>query len=185
MLTIKTRTFHISLGTGLLLATALGSLFAQAPPQRQAAAQAKLEKEVRHVLVTLPYYSVFDNLAYGVDGDRVSLTGQVVRPTTKTDAEKSVKSIEGVSAVDNQIEVLPTSPNDDRLRRAEFRAIYSASNLQRYAIQAVPPIHIIVKNGNVTLVGAVANQADKTIAEMRANSVPGVFSVKDELATDK
>jgi hyperosmotically inducible periplasmic protein len=185
MYTTKNRKLRAALVTGLLCVTAIAPLFAQAPPQRQAAAQAKLEKEVRHVLVMLPYYSVFDNLAYGVDGDRVTLNGQVVRPTTKTDAEKSVKSIEGVAVVDNQIEVLPTSPGDDRIRRAEFRAIYSASNLQRYAIQAVPPIHIIVKNGNVTLTGAVANQADKTIAEMKANSVPGVFSVKNELITDK
>ncbi len=153
--------------------------------QRQAAAQARLEKEVRHVLVTLPFYSVFDNLEYRVDGDRVTLSGQVVTPTLKSDAEKSVKSIEGVSAVDDKLEVLPVSPNDDRLRRAEFRTIYSAPNLNKYAIQAVPPIHIIVKGGHVTLVGVVANQADKNVAEIQAKSVSGVFSVDSKLTTEK
>jgi len=153
--------------------------------QRQAAAQARLEKEVRHVLVTLPFYSVFDNLEYRVDGDRVTLSGQVVTPTLKSDAEKSVKSIEGVSAVDDKLEVLPVSPNDDRLRRAEFRTIYSAPNLNKYAIQAVPPIHIIVKGGHVTLVGVVANQADKNVAEIQAKSVSGVFSVDSKLPTEK
>ena len=157
----------------------------QSVQQRQAAAQARLEKEVRHMLVTLPFYSVFDNLKYRVDGDRVTLSGQVVSPTMKSDAERSVKSIEGVSSVDNKIEVLPVSPNDDRLRRAEFRAIYSAPNLNKYAIQAVPPIHIIVKGGHVTLVGVVANEADKNVAEIQAKSVSGVFSVDNKLTVEK
>ena len=157
----------------------------QSVQQRQAAAQARLEKEVRHMLVTLPFYSVFDNLEYRVDGDRVTLSGQVVSPTLKSDAEKSVKSIEGVSAVDDKLEVLPVSPNDDRLRRAEFRAIYSAPNLNKYAIQAVPPIHIIVKGGHVTLVGVVANEADKNVAEIQAKSVSGVFSVDNKLTVEK
>jgi hyperosmotically inducible protein len=157
----------------------------QSVQQRQAAAQAKLEKEVRHMLVTLPFYSVFDNLEYRVDGDRVTLSGQVVSPTMKSDAERSVKSIEGVSSVDNKIEVLPVSPNDDRLRRAEFRAIYSAPNLNKYAIQAVPPIHIVVKGGHVTLVGVVANEADKNVAEIQAKSVSGVFSVDNKLTVEK
>jgi len=153
--------------------------------QRQMESEARLQKEVRHVLVTQPFYSVFDNLAYSVNGDRVTLEGQVATPTLKSNAEKAVKSIEGVSAVDNQIEVLPTSPNDDRIRRAEFRAIYSAPGMQKYAIQAVPPIHIIVKNGNVTLVGVVLNNIDKTLALTRAKSVSGVFSVMDQLTTEK
>lgn len=153
--------------------------------QRQMEVQARLQKEVRHVLVTEPFYSVFDNLAYSVDGDRVTLQGQVVTPTLKSNAEKAVKSIEGVSAVNNRIEVLPPSPGDDRIRRAEFRAIYSAPGMQKYAFQAVPPIHIIVKNGNVTLVGVVLNSGDKTLANVRAKSVPGVFSVTDQLTTEK
>jgi hyperosmotically inducible protein len=153
--------------------------------ERQAKAESRLQKEVRHVLVTQPFYTVFDNLAYKVDGDRVTLLGQVVTPTLKIDAGNAVKSIEGVSAVDNQIEVLPVSPNDDQIRRAEFQAIYSAPGMEKYSIQAVPPIHIIVKNGHVTLVGVVANDADKALANLRANSVSGVFSVTNNLKVEK
>jgi hyperosmotically inducible protein len=145
----------------------------------------RLVKEVRHELVMLPYYSVFDNLAYRVDGGKVTLFGQVTQPTLKRDAEKAVKSVEGVQTVDNQIEVLPVSANDDQIRRATLRAIYSKPGLERYALGAVPPIHIIVRNGNVTLEGVVANQMDKTMAEIAAKGVPGVFSVKDNLQTEK
>lgn len=146
----------------------------------------RISKEVRHQLMLLPFYGVFDNLAYKVDPDgTVTLLGQVVRPTTKSDAENAVKKIEGIEKVVNQIEVLPLSPNDDRIRRAVFRAIYGHPELSEYAIRAVPPIHIIVKNGNVTLEGAVARQMDKQIAEMQAKSVPGVFSVTDNLIVDE
>jgi hyperosmotically inducible periplasmic protein len=140
-----------------------------------------LYKEVRHQLVMLPWYSVFDNLAYQVEGDKVILYGQVTRPTLKSDAEAAVKSIEGVSSVVNNIEILPPSPMDDQLRRAVYRAIYGDSGLSRYSIQAVPSIHIIVKNGNVTLEGAVDNETDKNLAYMRASQVPNVFSVKNNL----
>jgi hyperosmotically inducible periplasmic protein len=145
----------------------------------------RLVKAVRHELVMLPYYDVFDNLAYRVDGDKVTLFGQVVRPTLKTDAERVVKKLEGVASVQNEIEVLPLSPNDDRIRQRVFRAIYSKGPLQRYALRAVPPIHIIVKNGNVTLEGAVANEGDKNLANIAANGVSGVFSVKNNLMVDK
>jgi hyperosmotically inducible protein len=141
----------------------------------------KLTKEVRHQLVMLPYYSVFDNLAYKVDGDAVTLFGQVTRPTLKSDAEAAVKSIEGVASVVNNIEVLPVSTMDDQTRRAVYRAIYGDSALSRYSIQAVPPIHIIVKNGNVTLEGAVDSEGDKNLANLRASQVPNVFSVKNNL----
>jgi hyperosmotically inducible protein len=141
----------------------------------------KLAKEVRHQLVMLPWYSVFDNLAYQVDGDKVTLVGQVTRPSLKSDAEAAVKSIEGVASVVNNIEVLPLSPMDDQLRRAVFRAIYGDSGLPRYSVQAVPSIHIIVKNGNVTLEGVVDNESDKNLANLRANQVPNVFSVKNNL----
>jgi hyperosmotically inducible periplasmic protein len=143
--------------------------------------RARLEKEVRHQLVMLPWYSVFDNLAFQVNGDKVTLIGQVTRPTLKSDAGAAVKSIEGVASVVNNIEVLPVSPMDDQLRRAVYRAIYGEAGLQRYAIQAVPPIHIIVKNGNVTLEGVVDNEMDKNLANLRANEVPNVFSVKNNL----
>ena len=145
----------------------------------------RLQKEVRHELVMLPYYGVFDNLAFKVDGGTVTLLGQVTRPTLKSSAENVVKSIEGVERVVNQIEVLPVSPNDDRIRTAVYRAIYGDTTLSRYALQAVPPIHIIVKNGNVTLTGVVANEGDKNIANIRANGVSGVFSVQNNLMVEK
>lgn len=141
----------------------------------------KLYKEVRHQLVMLPWYSVFDNLAYQVDGDKVTLSGQVTRPVLKSDAEAAVKSIEGVASVVNNIEVLPLSPMDDQLRRALYRAIYGDAGLSRYSIQAVPSVHIIVKNGNVTLEGVVDNEMDKNLANLRASQVPNVFSVKNNL----
>ncbi len=141
----------------------------------------KLYKEVRHQLVMLPWYSVFDNLAYQVEGDKVTLYGQVTRPVLKSDAEAAVKSIEGVAAVVNNIEVLPPSPMDDQLRRAIYRAIYGEPGLSRYSIQAVPSIHIIVKNGNVALEGVVDSEMDKNLAGLRANQVPNVFSVKNNL----
>jgi len=144
----------------------------------------RLEREVRHELVMLPYYGVFDNLAFKVDGGTVTLLGQVSRPTLKTDAERVVRSIEGVERVINRIEVLPLSPYDDRIRLATYRAIYGNTALNRYALQAIPPIHIIVKNGNVTLEGVVANQGDKNIADIQARSVPGVFSVTNNLRVE-
>ncbi len=163
---------------------------AQDSPKKQARRdtahyEAWLTKEVRHQLVLLPFYSVFDNLEYKVEGSKVTLLGQVTRPSLKDDAAAAVKKIEGVEEVDNQIEVLPVSPNDDRIRRAEFRAIYSQPQLERYALQAVPPIHIIVKNGHVTLEGVVATQADKDVAGIQANGVSGVFSVTNNLRVEK
>jgi hyperosmotically inducible protein len=146
----------------------------------------RIVKEVHHELVMLPFYGVFDNLAYKVSPDgTVTLLGQVSRPTLKSDAENVVKRIEGVERVDNQIKVLPVSPNDDRIRRAVYRAIYGNEVLSQYALRAVPPIHIIVENGNVTLEGVVARQMDKQIAEMQAKSVPGVFSVTDNLRVEE
>ena len=141
----------------------------------------KLAKQVRHQLVMLPWYSVFDNLAFRIDGDKVTLLGQVTRPVLKSDAEAVVKNIEGVASVKNEIEVLPLSPMDDQLRRAEYRAIYSGPGLQRYGLGSIPAIHIIVKNGNVTLEGVVDNEMDKNLANLRANQVPNVFSVKNNL----
>ena len=148
---------------------------------------AHITKEVRHELVMLPYYNLFDNLSFKVDpGGVVTLMGQVTRPTLKSDAGNVVKKIEGVTAVNNQIEVLPLSPNDDRIRRAVVRAIYGNPALSdRYGFQAMPSIHIIVRNGNVFLEGVVANQGDKNIAEIQAKSVPGVFAVTDNLRVEK
>jgi osmotically-inducible protein OsmY len=144
----------------------------------------RITREVRHELVMLPYYGVFDNLAYRVDGSTVTLLGQVTRPTLKSDAEGVVKRIEGVEKVNNEIQVLPLSPMDDRIRIAAYRAIYGQPGLDRYAMQAVPPIHIIVNNGKVTLEGVVANQGDKDMANVRANTVSGVFSVTNNLRVE-
>ena len=146
----------------------------------------RIYKEVRHELVMLPYYGVFDNLSYKVDPDgTVTLLGQVARPTLKSDAENVVKRIEGVEKVVNNIEVLPTSFNDDRIRRAAYRAIYGNSVLSQYQLRAVPPIHIIVNNGHITLEGVVARQMDKQIAGMQANSVHGAFSVTNNLLVEE
>ena len=143
--------------------------------------QENLVKEVRHQLLLLPYYSVFDNLLFKVDGDKVTLLGQVVRPTLKSDAENAVKDIEGVASVTNQIEVLPVSPMDDGLRRALYRAIYGDTALSRYGMSALPSIHIIVKNGNVALEGVVDSESDKNLANLRASGVTNVFSVTNNL----
>ena len=172
--------------TTMILALAMaGALGAQGNRPDSGRGQARLEKEVRHELVLLPYYGVFDNLAYKVEGGTVTLVGQVAQPVLKSDAEKAVQKIEGVERVNNQIEVLPPSPDDDRIRRAVFRAIYSTPGLDRYGLQAVPPIHIIVKGGHVSLEGAVGTEMDKTLVGMKANGVSGVFSVKNNLQADK
>lgn len=146
--------------------------------------QSSIAREVRHELVTLPYYGVFDNLAFTLQGETVTLLGQVTRPTLKSSAENVVRNIEGVEKVQNEIEVLPPAPADDRIRMATYRAIYGHTALNRYALQAVPPIHIIVRNGNVTLEGVVANESDKNIAGIQAKTIPGVFSVTNNLRVD-
>lgn len=148
-------------------------------------ASERITKEVRHELLMLPYFGVFDNIAYKVDGYNVTLMGQVTRPTLKSDAGNVVKRIEGVETVDNQIEVLPLSPNDDRLRLQLYRAIYNYPALQKYALGVQKPIRIIVKNGNVTLEGVVDNEADKNIANIRARGVSGAFSVTNNLQVVK
>ena len=165
-----------------LLATSL-CLAQNAQPSDRAVA--RIQKEVRHELLMLPYLGVFDNLAYKVDGYNVTLYGQVTRPTLKNDAENVVKKIEGVEKVDNQIEVLPPSPMDDQLRRRLYRAIYGYPSLQRYAMGVQQPIRIIVKNGNVTLEGVVDNEADKNTAGIRAKTVSGVFNVTNNLQVVK
>jgi hyperosmotically inducible periplasmic protein len=170
-----------------ILFLAAGTMLAQQPtPATRAPGHNDqgIMREVGHQLALLPWYSVFDNLQYRVNGDKVTLMGQVVRPVTKDDAEAAVKKVEGVESVDNQIEILPLSPDDDRIRRAEFHAIYSQPSLQRYAESAVQQIHIIVKNGHVTLEGVVASQADKDAAGLYANQVPQVFSVTNNLQVE-
>jgi len=145
----------------------------------------RIVKEAHHELVMLPFYGVFDNLLYKVSADgTLTLLGEVSRPTLKSDAERAVKDIEGVERVDNQIRVLPVSPNDDRIRRATYRKIYGHSVLSQYQLRAVPPIHIVVDNGHVKLEGVVARQMEKQVAGIQANSVSGVFSVENNLRVE-
>jgi len=178
-----------------LCTVAMAALFAAAPGfsaqegkdravQPGARNEDRITREVRHELVTLPFYGVFDNMAYRVDGSTVTLMGQVTRPMLKSDAGNVVKGIEGVDKVDNQIQVLPLSPMDDHSRLAVYRAIYGYPGLDRYALQAVPPIHIILENGKLTLEGVVSTQSDKDMANIRANGVSGIFSVVNNLRVE-
>jgi len=142
---------------------------------------AELAGKVRHELVMLPWYGVFDNLAFQIEDGKVILLGQVTRPALKSDAENVVKRIPGVAAVENRIEVLPLSRFDDQIRVAVARAVFGYSSLYRYGMGAQPSIRIIVNNGAVTLEGEVASEADRNLAGIRANGVPGVFSVTNRL----
>ena len=173
MKSVKGRIF-----TGVLAAVvaALPSYASNGPGK-----SATIDERVRHALATIPYYNVFDDLSFRVDNGVVTLFGEVTQPVVKDDAASSVKHIEGVTAVNNEIEVLPLSPFDNQIRRATYRAIYGYPALQRYAEGVVPAIHIIVKDGHVTLKGVVATEMDKQMAFMRANGVPNVFSVENEL----
>jgi hyperosmotically inducible protein len=149
--------------------------------QKRMVSDTNISQKVRKELVTLPYYGVFDNLEYRIEGSTVILQGQVVRPTTKDDAAGRVKRIPGVTNVVNNIQVLPLSPNDDRIRAATYRAIFREPGLQKYSMGADPSVHIVVANGHVTLEGYVLNRGDRDLANIRANQVPGVFSVTNNL----
>jgi hyperosmotically inducible periplasmic protein len=168
-----------------LLAISALSVAQDAQREPSARAQDRITREVRHELLMLPYFGVFDYIAYKVDGYNVTLLGQVVRPTLKSDAENVVKHIEGVEKVDNQIEVLPPSPMDDGLRLRLFRAIYGYPALEKYALGVQKPIRIIVKSGRVTLEGVVDSDGDKNLAGLRANGVSGIFSVTNNLQVVK
>ncbi|MFZ2083793.1 MAG: BON domain-containing protein [Candidatus Sulfotelmatobacter sp.] len=172
------RTLVVVVVTLLTLAT-LG--FAQDRDQPSARSQERITREVRHELLMLPYFGVFDYIAFRVDGSTVTLLGQVARPSLKSDAENAIKHIEGVEKVDNQIEILPPSPMDDGLRIRLFHEIYGYPPLEKYALGVQKPIRIIVKSGRVTLQGVVDNDADKNFAGVRANGVPGIFSVTNNL----
>jgi hyperosmotically inducible protein len=165
----------------VLLAVIASARLAGGQVEPSSPAQARIAREVRHELLMLPYFGVFDNIEYRVDGNTVTLYGAVTRPVLKSDAENVVKHIEGVDHVVNNIEVLPPSPMDDQLRIALFRAIYGYPSLEKYALGVQKPIRIIVKNGHVTLEGVVDNDTDKNLAAMRANGVPGIFSVTNNL----
>lgn len=165
------------------IAAALSLVPAFAGTSNPPAQTQDLAGQVRHQLVMIPYYSVFDDLNYSVDNATgvVTLSGAVTRPVVKDDAVKSVKHLPGVTQVIDNIRVLPLSSFDNRIRVAEYRSIYGFGGLYRYGLGTQPSIHIIVDNGHVTLVGVVDNQADKDVANIRANAVPGVFSVTNNL----
>lgn len=167
----------------IVAAAVLAAPAAWAAPQAE---QAQLLEKVRKELVTLPYYGVFDNLEYSVEGSTVTLYGQVVRPSTRSDAERRVKRLRGVERVLNRIEVLPLSGFDDSIRRQTYRALFGwNSPLFRYGRGVNPSIHIVVNRGHVTLEGVVANEADANLARLRALSVPGVFSVTNNLRAER
>jgi hyperosmotically inducible protein len=168
-----------------LLAVTLATAQDAPRDQPSAKSQDRVVKEVRHELLMLPYFGVFDYIAFKVDGYNVTLLGQVVKPVTKSDAEAAIKHIEGVEKVDNQIEVLPPSPMDDGLRVQLYRSIYGFPALEKYALGVQKPIRIIVKNGHVSLEGVVDSDADKNLAGVRANGVPGIFSVANNLQVVK
>lgn len=171
----------VSLGTLLSLLCLSAAAQDTQRSQPSAKSQDRIVREVRHELLMLPYFGVFDYIAFKVDGARVTLLGQVVRPTLKSDAENAVKRIEGVEHVDNQIDVLPPSSIDDQIRLRLFRTIYGEPGLEKYALGVQKPIRIIVKNGHVTLEGVVDSQGDKDLAGIRAKTVPGTFSVDNNL----
>jgi len=165
----------------LTLLTLTTLSIAQDRGQPSARSEERITREVRHELLMLPYFDVFDYIAFRVDGSTVTLLGQVVRPSLKSDAENAIKHIEGVEKVDNQIEILPPAPMDDGLRIRLYRAIYGYPALEKYALGVQKPIRIIAKNGRVTLEGVVDNETDKNLAGLRANGVPGIFSVTNNL----
>ncbi|MGA3165078.1 MAG: BON domain-containing protein [Terriglobia bacterium] len=171
----------------VVLAVFVATSFLSAQTQREVPARAveRIQKEVRHEILMLPYFDVFDDIKYSVAGYEVTLTGQVTNPTLKRDVENVVKHIEGVEKVVNQIEVLPPSTMDDRLRLQLYRTIYGFAALEKYAMPVVKPIRIIVKNGNVTLEGVVDSENDKNLANIRAKGVSGVFSVTNNLVVAK
>lgn len=180
------------LNTFLAAVLALGSTglaFAASVDQAKTSTDTRIKQrlsgEVRHELNMIPQFTVFDNLAYRVDGTTVTLFGQVRDAIVKDSAEARVKHLEGVERVDNQIEVLPASFNDDRIRRQVAVAMFNDPRLFNYGIQPVPPIHIIVKNGHVNLEGVVRTQVEKDDAFIRANGVPGVFSVENNLQVEQ
>ncbi|SRR6266851_2231230 len=142
-------------------------------------------ESIRKQLARLPYYGVFDNLAFELNGDTVVLYGQVVRPATRKEAERRVAKMEGVQRVINRIEVLPPSSLDDSIRRRVYNAVFRTGGLYRYAMGANPSIHIVVNRGRVSLEGVVSSKMDSQLAYTAANGVPGVFSVTNNLRVGK
>jgi hyperosmotically inducible protein len=178
METLKNKTIALA-ALAILIATPTLVLASNNPVQKP------LEERVRHELAMLPYLSVFDDLSFRLENGTVTLFGEVTRPVLKSDAAGVVKHVEGVTRVDNQIEVLPLSPMDNQIRMREYRAIFGYGPLQRYRMGAIPSIHIVVKNGNVTLKGFVSSDMDKQLAYVRANGVSGVFAVDNQIQVSR
>ncbi len=181
---MKTLKNKIIAMAAVLAIAASAAVAAPGASNEAAPSDQQVARKVRHELVTLPYYGVFDNLAYKIEGDTVMLYGQVVRPTTRSDAEHRVAKIAGVNHVINNIEVLPFSSFDDSIRLRTYRAVFNTGGLYRYAMGANPSIHIIVDNGHVTLEGVVANRMDSQLAYMAARQVPFAFSVTNKLRVE-
>ena len=179
------RTFAVLVMAATLTFAPLTAFAATNATPDDALARQQVARKVRKELVTLPWTGVFDNLAYKVEGSTVTLYGQVVRPTTRSGAESRVKRIKGVEQVINQIEVLPLSPFDDRIRERAYYTIFNTGSLYRYAMGANPSLRIIVNRGRVTLEGMVANEGDRRLAYIAARTVPGVFAVTNNLRTDR
>ncbi|HMF55476.1 MAG TPA: BON domain-containing protein [Pyrinomonadaceae bacterium] len=177
---------NIIMAFAAIMAIAASSVFAapRTVDVRQPEVQQQVSKKVRHELVMLPYYGVFDNLAYKVEGDTVTLYGQVVHPSTRDDAARRVAKIAGVNHVVNNIEVLPLSSFDDEIRVRTYRRVFNMGSLYRYAMGSNPSIHIIVNRGHVTLEGVVSSEMDRRLANIAASGVPGVFSVTNNLQID-
>ncbi|HEX3252077.1 MAG TPA: BON domain-containing protein [Pyrinomonadaceae bacterium] len=176
---MKRRISQFTIGLVAMLLLAIAPAVASAQDTNP-----QLAKKVRHELVMLPYYGVFDNLAYSINGGNVTLYGQVVRASTRSDAEHRVKRIQGVTSVVNNIKVLPLSSFDDRIRAATYRSIARMGGLYRYLQGTNPSLHIVVAGGHVALEGVVSNKGDRTLAYMAANRVPGVFSVQNNLRVE-
>ena len=183
MKTIKNKI--VALVATLMLATTAAVAAPSVSNETDASSLQQISKQVRHELVTLPYYGVFDNLAYKIDGGTVTLFGQVVRPSTSEDAEKRVGKIAGVTQVVNNIEVLPPSPSDDNLRIQTYRAVFRSAGLYRYSTGANPSLHIIVNRGHITLEGVVGTEGDKRLAYFAARGVPGAFSVTNNIRAER
>jgi osmotically-inducible protein OsmY len=181
---MKTTNKLASLLTAALMVAA-PAVYASTQTPAQTPAENSLDTKVRHELRMLAYYSVFDDISFRVDQGKVTLFGEVTTPFLKDDAGNAIKRLEGVRSVDNELEVLPLSRFDDGIRLRTYRAIYGYGPLQRYAVDANPSIHIIVKNGNVTLAGVVNSKADRDMAYMRARTVPGAFTVNNDLRVEK
>lgn len=182
MKVLKSRMVIVLLALLLLVPTVAT---AQRRNQRSEVSRPELLKQIRKELVTLPYYGVFDNLEYRLDGATVTLSGQVVRPSTRSDAENRVERLPGIERVVNNIEVLPLSSFDDEIRRRTYRELQRTGGLYRYLLGANPSIHIVVNRGHVTLEGVVSNRGDSNLAYMAARGVPGVFSVTNNLTTSR